>query len=216
MKHHFGGALLEGPPVVSTGGTPKASTPYSYSADIVIIIGSPAFSFGIETTSLHPPGDKKKIPTPSIILRNGTRKTFTMFPKRFLGFRRIPPICRLGLKDNYKCPNCSYILVEKGRTRIALSGLQIPLCKMFFQPIRGLSPVGCFGAADGVLVAEEANFMEGLSDWHGLEPVHFDEVFGFLGVFGIGAVVVGLCQHIEGGEGTVAGFESEVVGLHGR
>ncbi len=51
-----------------------------------------------------------------------------------------------------------------------------------------MPPFGGAGLADGVLVAEETDLVEGVGGVYGVEPPHAHKVFGLLRVIGGGAV----------------------------
>ena len=62
--------------------------------------------------------------------------------------------------------------------------------KPFFQPIHRAAPLGRSGLADGVLVAEETNFLHRLFQGNRLQPLHGHEPFTALGVSSQLAMVV--------------------------
>ena len=83
---------------------------------------------------------------------------------------------------------------------------------MILEAVGGVSPLWGGGFADGVLLPEEAGFVEGFVEGQGVDPADFDEVFGLFGVVGRFSMIVGLAEDFEAGLGAVCGFDLKVFG----
>ena len=69
---------------------------------------------------------------------------------------------------------------------------------MLFQAVDCVTPLGCFGGADGIRISEEPKFVEGVRDRHGVRPVDGDEVFALFRIVDVFRVILRLGQHVEG------------------
>ena len=81
---------------------------------------------------------------------------------------------------------------------------------MPLQPFHRRPPLRCRRLADGVLVAEHADFLNGLAGRDGLQPVDGDNVFRFLFVVGELLVVVAVARNLAEADLALGGVHHEV------
>ena len=98
---------------------------------------------------------------------------------------------------------------------VGSASLRIPPQKIYLQPLNGVAPLWSRGLANGVLIAEEAQFVNGLIFRDGVEPLDTDEILGAVGIAGFRAQFRGGAQDFDGRTPAGRDLYGEVVqGLH--
>lgn len=82
---------------------------------------------------------------------------------------------------------------------------------MGLEPLNRVTPLRGSGLADGILITEQPDLVDGFLGGDGVEPIHLDKIFGFLGIVCSLPVFLSMLEHIETGTLALRGLDHEVL-----